>query len=118
MPVGSSKLLQMDPGELDQRVTIEKESLSGETISWTNISTDPTVWARIRAVGRGSDRYYADRIEGKVSHIITIWYRSDLTSKNRIVLGSRIFRIIGPPVNVEEADLLTEMLVEERVSDS
>lgn len=87
----------MKPGKLDKRITLQAESrvadaAGGVALTWANISTNPTVWANVRALS-GRERVGADRVEAEAGYLFTIRNRSDITEKNVIVWNSRTFNI-------------------------
>jgi SPP1 family predicted phage head-tail adaptor len=50
-----------------------------------------------------------------ITNKIRIWYRAGITSKNRIVFGSRIFNIKGAPINYDEKNRTLDFLVTEDI---
>lgn len=66
-------------GELDQRVSIRRETLvadgqGGSTASWADVAT---VWAHVRPKG-GREVVNADRVQGQTMYTFVMRYRSDI----------------------------------------
>lgn len=88
--------------DLRHKLTIQTESevsdgQGGTTKSWTD---GATLSAKIEP-SKGWERFQAQQVATPVTHKITTRYRADLTTKNRLKLGTRIFRI-KELLNVEE----------------
>lgn len=84
----------MRAGELRFRVTLEQEGgpgdgRGGKARSWTTLGT---VWANIVPL-TGSEQLKAGQVTGNVSHRIEIRYLADVTSKLRVVFGTRVFTV-------------------------
>ena len=84
-------------GGLRERVTIEQETITddgmgGGALSWSEITHVPTIWARIAPI-RGSERLQAQQLQSPLSHTVTIHYRTDLTTKMRLLWGSTALNI-------------------------
>lgn len=100
-------------GEMRHRITIQQRSLAsdgigGSTETWSTLAT---VWSKIEPMSAGQVAW-ASSLEHRVTHKITIRYRSDLTSDMRIQYGGRIFHVKGYR-NLEERNLWTEINAEE-----
>lgn len=75
-------------GGFRERITFEVEEGTadgggGSTAAWGNIPTTPTVWAEVKPV-RGSESVDAGHLASKQTYLVTIRYRSDITTKMRI----------------------------------
>lgn len=84
-------------GRLDQQITIQtyttaSDGAGGRIKTWANLSTDPTVWARVQSKG-GAERREADRMEATGRYVFTIRNRTDLTEKMRIVWSGENYNI-------------------------
>lgn len=102
---------------LKHRITIEQpvyttDAAGGGTTIWTPLAT---VWAEIRTRS-GRERLFAGKLEASSTHTITLRYRSDVTEKMRISFDGRLFNIRRVE-NVDAADVLLELAVEEGVAD-
>ena len=73
---------------LEQRATT-RTSMGGVADTWTTLAT---VWGSIRPVS-GREPLVGDSITAELTHTIRIRYRSDVTPKNRVKFGTRIFEI-------------------------
>lgn len=72
-----------------QQVSETSDGGGGYTSAWSTLAT---VWARIQATS-GTEPDKADQLQPSIKFIVTTWYRSDVTTKMRIVWGSRTLRI-------------------------
>ena len=79
-------------GELRHRTTLERaaQDTAGETV-WTPVDT---VFAAIAPVSAGETES-GGGLAGTVSHRIEMRWRSDVTSRDRLRLGDRVFRIVA-----------------------
>ncbi len=72
-----------------QAVSQVSDSQGGFTESW---ATFATVWASIRPA-KGFEKFQAAQLQTPVTHKITIRYRPDVTTKHRLLFGTRVFGI-------------------------
>lgn len=86
----------MDPGRLDQRVTIQVKVLGAQNATggydddtWDEVAT---VWAQVQPMS-GRERVQAQQTEGVSTYRITIRRRDDLTTHHRIVWRGRPMNI-------------------------
>ena len=84
----------MDPGRLDQRVTIQvKQSVAdgggGFTETWSDVAT---VWAQVLPMS-GRERSQAQQVEAASVYRVTIRRRGDLTAAHRLVWKGRPMNI-------------------------
>jgi len=84
----------LDPGQLSSRVALERpvrtsDGSGGATVDWVEVAT---LWAAIEPVAAGED-FAADRLATRVTHRITIRFRSDVEGGMRIVHRGRLLRI-------------------------
>jgi len=101
--------------KLNRRITIEEvtetsDSAGGFTVSW---ATKAILWAMIKPIS-AIENFEANKIEGKVSHLIVVRYMNGITPKMRISYDGRVFDIKGV-INVMEFGKILEIRVEERV---
>ena len=97
------------PGTMDKRVSIQSvtqttDGQGGYTETW---ATDVTVWAYIKPM-KAYERMQAQKLETPLSHKVTIRYRSGVTTKHRLLFGSRVFHIKGI-INPDEANQFLEL---------
>ena len=83
-----------DIGSKQKRITIQKPTLTtdsqgGKTRTW---STRCTVWAHERPLS-GREAIQASAVTASLTSVWEIWYRSDISVKDRIVFGSRTVEI-------------------------
>ena len=86
----------------------------GQTDPWASPTTVATVRACIVPL-RGSEALRSMQLEDKVSHRITVRWRSGITPKMRIKFGTRLFNIRSA-INVEERSRWLEILADEGVA--
>jgi SPP1 family predicted phage head-tail adaptor len=84
----------MQPGEMDQRVRIERKAdvadgMGGFTSGWTTVAT---VWAKVEPVS-GRERDMAAQTEAPRNYRITIRRRADLLDSDRLVWSRRTLNI-------------------------
>lgn len=79
-------------GALRHRLTLDRGSTdaAGELV-WTAIAT---VFAALTPVGAG-ETVLGAAATGRVTHRIEIRWRDDVTSRDRLRLGDRLFRIVA-----------------------
>jgi SPP1 family predicted phage head-tail adaptor len=88
----------MKIGPLRDRLTIQTYTDTfntyGETTkSWSTLTGTP-VYAEIRPVS-GRELIRADKVQGEVSHIITIRHLSTVTNRMQATDGTRTFQILA-----------------------
>lgn len=93
---------EVDAGELDQLITIKRETLTddgmgGQNVTLTNVATN--IWAKVRALsGKEFERY--DKLNNSVMTKFIIRYRSGIREDDRIVWNSEEYNIrFVPPVS-------------------
>ena len=105
--------------DLRHSIVIQAESTTtdaggGQSDPWAS----PTLVAATRACIeplKGFEVLRAMQLEAKVTHKITMRYRSGITAKMRIKFGSRILNIRSV-INVEERGRWLEILADEGVA--
>lgn len=79
-------------GKMDERVSIQESSEAddgyGVTLTWANIATDPTVWAEVKPV-KGREYEDRGRLATMETYLVRIRYRTDVTTANKLVWGSK-----------------------------
>ncbi len=101
-------------GRLRQRLALQAATRTpdgggGASESWTTIAQ---LWAEIRPTG-GTESFEADAVAGRVSHEITIRYRSGVAPAMRLVSGTRRFEILAV-IDIEERRRWLKCLCVER----
>lgn len=67
------------------------------TTTWSTVAT---VWASVEPL-RGREFFDAERVQSEISHRVRMRYRSGMSSKLRVLLGSRVLQI-EVVIDVEE----------------
>lgn len=82
------------PGELDQKVVIQRETLAADGIggSTVSVSTIATVWAKVIS-NSGREREFGDRLNAEAGYKFVIRWRSDVLDSDRIVYGGNSYNI-------------------------
>ncbi len=79
-------------GRLNRRLQIEAPILNSDgTAAWTDLAT---VWGQVENLGF-DERDIAGRIEGIARWRLTIRWRADVTSSNRVLYGTRVLRLVS-----------------------
>ena len=110
----------MRAGKLRHRVSIETESSTSDGMGgytsggWTALTGMSSVPAQIMPLS-SKEQLDAMKLESVITNKIRIRYRAGITSKHRIVFGSRIFNIKGAPINYDEKNVSLDLLVTEDV---
>lgn len=86
----------MKIGDLRHRVVLQKkeitvDELKQQTENWTDIAS---VWAAIEPLS-GREYFAARQLNEEVSVKITIRYRDDVTSDNRLVFNNKVFEVLS-----------------------
>lgn len=106
-------------GKLRHRVDIQTEvltpdGLGGFSSAWSSVSGMGSVPAHIMPLS-SKEQLDAMKLESVITNKIRIRYRAGITSKHRIVFGSRIFNIKGAPINYDERNKTLDFLVTEDI---
>lgn len=91
-----------------QENTTTSDGFGGFTNSWTKLKE---IWAEIKPINI-YNTFEANKVQEKISHIITIRYCSELTINHRIKYQNRIFNIQGI-INPLEKNKIMEIETEE-----
>jgi SPP1 family predicted phage head-tail adaptor len=86
-------------GRMRSRVTFQallevSDGQGGQTESWSDLSTDPTVWCYLRPT-KSNERFFSEQIQYQRSHEAIIRYRNDLETEMRVLFDGRVFQIKG-----------------------
>lgn len=89
----------MRAGRLNRRVYLQNPPASRHAVTgqvqpnaaWT---TTATLWAAIEPT-EGTERWEAARAQSGATHVVTIRYRSGVTSNQRFLFGTRKLNIVG-----------------------
>jgi len=95
---------------IQQRV--ETKNSIGEDI--TAYTTYKEVWAQVAPLS--SKEYVSNNeLQSSITGRVSMRYLSGVTSDMRIKWGSRIFDIVGPPINTDERNRELILMVEEQL---
>ena len=78
-----------------QAKSVTRDAMGGEVITWVD---QATVWAAIEPLN-ARELVAAQQVQPELSTRISIRHRSDVTAEWRVKYGTRIFAIVGPPIN-------------------
>ena len=93
-----------------QMPTKASDGIGGYTESWTTRYSGEFV--AIWPVS-AKDIIQSDKMTGTITHRIRMTYKRILKSDWRIKFGNRYFAIVGPPININEANIDLELLCKE-----
>lgn len=103
----------------NRRVQIQSPSGTADaygerTTTWTTVAT---VWAAIMPLG-ARELLAAGAIHGELTHRVQVRYTAALAAADsswRILYGSRVLVLTGPPRNINEGNRIIEFLCAEGV---
>ena len=106
----------MNAGDLRHRVTIQSKTdtpdgMAGFTTTW---ATFATVFGAIWPTS-AKELILNQQLRGTVTHRVRIRYLAGVTSGMKILFGSRIFNIVGPPIDHEERHEYMDLICTEEV---
>lgn len=107
----------MDVGSLRHLVTLQSPTKTfdtdgGYTEAWAPLSPSQ-VWASIKpATARDLERAVAGTVQAAASHLVAMRYHSGVTTKTRIIWGTRILAVQGVQ-NVDERNAELVLACEE-----
>jgi len=109
----------MRAGDLRHLITIQKntptaDGMGGQTSVWATLTT---AWAAIWPIS-AREQVANQQIEGRITHKIRIRYQENITGANRVILRHRCFKLIGPPINIDERNRTLDLLCLESESDA
>jgi len=101
----------MKIGELKRVISIQAKTKTPEDIgSWSETWAE---FAKTRAMiltVSASEQVKNQQIENQITHKITIRYQAGIVPEMRVVYNSRIFEIIGQPINIKEENRWLDLL--------
>lgn len=88
-------------GWLNERVTLQRQTATpdgqgGSTLAWANLTTVPTVWAKVRQLS-GTEGAEAAITKARARYEVTIRRRADVRASDRVLRGATILTIVAPP---------------------
>ena len=82
----------------------------GNIVTWTDVAE---IWAAIAPVS-GGEGVEADGLQGRITHVIDVRHRADITPRHRFRMGARSFDIRAV-IDADEAHRFLRCHVEERL---
>lgn len=84
----------MRPGQLDQRVTLDRrvqsaDGAGGITYSWETVAE---VWANVAAKS-GREGLSEGRISAEASYVFTVRHRGDVDETFRVIWGGEVYNV-------------------------
>lgn len=106
----------LNPGELRTQITLQRSTLTKHTSgalveSWANVSSNPTVYAKI-TYAHGPESVSNDAMKSVSRARVLIRYRADIDASHAILLNGKRWRIIGTPDNIQNRNEYLEFQVE------
>jgi SPP1 family predicted phage head-tail adaptor len=105
----------MRAGRLRHRIALQsvtgytQDDIGGEKPVWT---TYATVWAAVEPM-RGEEEIRQISTTARLRYKVEIRYRSGILAEHRILFGSTVLQIMGPPINVGSRNIRMELVCEE-----
>lgn len=99
---------QLASGELNKKVTFQKLKKSDDGYNTPKPTDDFSKWVKIET-GNPSEKEISGQLMGEVSHTITTRYSAKITAEHRIIHKCTVFEIIGKPINVNGANIITKI---------
>jgi SPP1 family predicted phage head-tail adaptor len=93
-----------------QTITETADGGGGFTETWTKVTI---IWGSIKPLD-ARERLRAMVLETPITHKIMLRYRTDITTKSRLLFGTRIFNV-REVINIDERNKYLEILAEENV---
>ena len=86
-------------GKMDQRITLQtlvsvSDGAGGKTTTWQNYAADPVVWTSVIAKS-GAEGMVEGRTTATFVVLFTIYNRSDINPRDRIIWQSEYYNIRG-----------------------
>lgn len=104
-------MIGINPGRLKTAFTLQvrraaRDATGGRAAeSWADVET---VWGELTPLaGWEGDR--VKQVDAELTHRVVLRYRSDLTSRHRLKVGTTILNIKGPPRDVGNAHAILEL---------
>lgn len=100
-PMGDCSILsELRHKAIIQTLALTADGMGGGSEAWTTFAT---IWCRIEP-RLGNERYFGQRLEENITHVITARYLAGATATMRVSFDSRLFQIksiISPYENKE-----------------
>jgi SPP1 family predicted phage head-tail adaptor len=111
--------MAMRAGQLRHQVVLQRRTVTRSAghaamaETWTNWQT---VWAKIEPLS-GRELLQAQQTQAETTHEIVIRYVSELTPRDRVRFGTRVFEILSIINRDERNEMLTLQCVERQGAD-
>ena len=107
--------IEVNPSDLRTRITFQTPTLTkdaggAQVVSWANISTTPTVWARW-ITAHGDAAVQASALQSAQRATVLIRYRADVVPIWQVVKDNEAWQIISVDM-VQDRNRWVEMVVE------
>lgn len=109
----------LNAGRLRNLVTLQNaaEAHAGGEVQqdWQDVDT---IWCEVLPA-TSREFHNAAQVQPEITHVLRTRYRSELalTHRSRLLLGSRVLHLAGPPVDVEETHTVWQLNCIERPTD-
>lgn len=105
----------MRAGSLKNKITFQEQTQTKNNFgeveeTWSDVLT---TWASIQTIS-GKEQYLSNQNYATLSHKLRVRYSSLINSKQKILFGTRVFKILAV-LNIFEKNKELEILVEEAV---
>ena len=103
-------------GDMRDRITFQSPTISktgegAQTEAYTNVASNPTVWALI-VYDHGQTVVTNEAEEAEQRATVTIRYRSDVSDKWQVLIDDNPWKLISPPDHVRGRNTWTVFRVE------
>lgn len=100
---------------LENPGTATADGDGGYTQTFTALDPSPVRASIMPASARDLERVAAGTVVSSATHLVTMRYHADVTTKTRITFGTRTFNVVGV-MNPEERNIWTVVMAVEVVS--
>lgn len=106
--------MNMELGELDQRITFQERAPGQDALgqangAWQNIAVRPTVWARARGI-TGRERFVSGQMQAEAPVTFWIRFRSDINTTMRVLWNGQPHEMVAPPSRVKGSTRWLELV--------
>jgi SPP1 family predicted phage head-tail adaptor len=98
--------------QFDRQITISRrvettDALGTKAYTWAPYKT---LWAKKQSINAGRQLHLAGQTHATVTDVFRIHYRTDLDATMRVTCLGQHYDLAGPPVDVDGAHTVTELL--------
>lgn len=111
-------VITMNPAKLNKRITFQIFDPDAKDPDGFPLQPDKqwidskSVWAMVKTM-QGREFFQAAAVQAENTTRFVIRYTTDINNKMRIKYGARIFEIIAPPINDDEANKTLTIIAKE-----